>query len=123
QHVKPRNCARFKTILLVLQLTLQQLYRLLLHLDQFPIDHDLVELRFYGRKELVQNIAECEIGAVPLKEGAANGWPTGAVKNQLCSKNADAVGNIAGCKIATTRFRRCRRRHAQCLDILDLRWS
>src|SRR5438477_7017811 len=106
QHVKPWNCSRFETILLVLQLTLQQLYGLLLHLNQLSIDHDLVELRFHGREELVQNVAEAEIGAISLKEGTANGWPTGAVKNQLCSKNTDGVGNIAQRSVGATGCRR-----------------
>src|SRR5207302_8768808 len=110
------NCSCFETILLVLQLTLQQLYRLLLYLDQLSIDYDLVELRFHGGEELVQNVAECEIGAISLKEGTANGWPTGAVKNQLCSKNADAVGNINRCKTATSRFGRSRHWNAKYLD-------
>ena len=67
------------------------MHRLLVHRDEFSIDHDLVELRFHGRDELVQNISEREVGAVSLKKRAANLRPARAVKNQLRSENADAV--------------------------------
>ena len=80
---------------------------MLLHLDELSIDHYLVELRFHNRDELVQNIAEREVGAVSLKEGPANRRPGGAVKNELRSKNADRVGYIAE---FSTRETWCRRR-------------
>src|SRR4029077_20199469 len=120
QHVKSWNCSRFKTILLVLQLAVQQVHRFLLNFNELSVDHYLVELRFHSRDELVQNIAEREIGAVPLKEGTANRWPGGAVKDQLSSKNADAVGNIALIDIGNARRRRSGGQRRTC-DIPDLR--
>ena len=66
-----------------------------LHFDKLSIDHDLVELRFHGRKQLVQNIAEREVGAVPLKESSPDLIESGAIKNQLRSDNGDAVRYVA----------------------------
>src|SRR6266487_1580291 len=94
------------------------MHRLLLNFDELSIDHYLVELRFHSRDELVQNIAEREIGAVPLEKGAANRWPCCAVKNELRSKNADGIGDIARLHIRN----RCRGRSGQwCLNIPNLR--
>ncbi len=59
------------------------MHRLLVHLDQLSIHHNLVELRFHRRDELVQNISKREVGAVALKERAANLIETCAIKNQL----------------------------------------
>src|SRR5205807_148510 len=94
QHVEPGNGSRFKTILLILQLTLQQVHGLFLHFDKFSIDHDLVELRLYSRDERIQNIPKREVGAVSLKKGAANLRESGAVKNQLRPEDANAVRDI-----------------------------
>ena len=71
------------------------MHRLLLNFDELSIDHYLVELRLHGREELVQNIAEREVGAVSLKKRAANRRPGCAVKNQLRSKDGNVVGYIA----------------------------
>jgi hypothetical protein len=95
QHVEPRNGSRFKTILLILQLTLQKLHRLLVHLDELAIDDDLIKLRFHGCDELIQNIPEREVGAVALKKRASDLIESCAVKDQLTSENGDVVGNIA----------------------------
>src|SRR5205807_6437997 len=94
------------TILLILQLTLQKMYRLLVYFDEFSIDHDLIELRLHSRDELIQNIPKREIGAISLKKGAANFRESGAVKNQLRPKNANAVRDIARLSICN---RWCRR--------------
>jgi hypothetical protein len=71
------------------------MYRLLLYFDKLSIDHDLIELCLHGREELIQNIAEREVGAVPLKESPADLRESRAIKNQLRSKNANGVGDIA----------------------------
>src|SRR5438067_6374543 len=70
------------------------MHRLLVYADKLPINHNLVKLRFYCRDELVQDIAEREVGAVALEKCAANLRESGAVKNQLASKNADSVRDI-----------------------------
>src|SRR4029077_2816733 len=75
------------------------MHRLLVHLDQLSIHHNLVELSFHRRDELVQNISKREVGAVALEKRAANLIETCAVKNQLRSKNADGVGNIGSLNI------------------------
>src|SRR6476660_102230 len=94
------------------------MHRLLVHADQLSIHYNLIELRFYSGNELIQYVAEREVGAVTLKERAANLWKGCAVKNQLRSKNADGIGNVA-------RFgkrSRCRRRSGQRhLNVPDLR--
>src|SRR6266478_9827339 len=82
------------------------MHRLLLNLDKLSIDHDLVELRFHGREELVQNIAEREIRAVPLKESPPDLIVSGAIKNQLRSGHLDAVGYIAQLSIRGSWYRR-----------------
>ena len=82
------------------------MYRLLVHTDQLSIDHNLVKLRFHDRDELVQNIAECEISAVSLKKRAADLRVACAVKNQLCSQNADRVGDIALLGVKDSNWRR-----------------
>ena len=94
---------------------------MLLHTNQRLIDYDLVELCFHSRDDLVERIAKREVGAVSLKEGTANRRPRRPVKNQLPSKDADAVGYIAQLSIGDTR---CRRRIGQCgtCRFLDLRW-
>ncbi len=71
------------------------MHRLFLHFDKLSIDHDLVELRFHGREQLVQNIAEREVGAVPLKESSPDLIESCAIKNQLRSDNGDAVRYVA----------------------------
>src|SRR5439155_3448558 len=70
------------------------MHRLLVYADKLPINHNLVKLRFYCRDELVQDIAEREVGAVALEKRAANLRKSGAVKNQLTSKHADGVRDI-----------------------------
>src|SRR5213076_315983 len=70
--------------------------------NQRLIDYDLVELCFHSRDDLVERIAEREVGAVSLKEGTANRRPRRPVKNQLPSKDADAVGYIAQLSIGDT---------------------
>ena len=109
QHVEPWNCSRFEPVLLVLQLSFQKTHIFLVHRDEFSIDHDLVELRFDRRNELVQNIAEREVSAVALKEGTANLVKCCAIKDELRAENADRVRDIAllnvrGCR---WRWRRC----------------
>src|SRR6267378_1961268 len=71
------------------------MHRLLVHLDELSIDHDLVKLRFHGRDQLIQNISEREVGAVALKKRAPDLIESCAVKDQLTSENGDAVGHIA----------------------------
>src|SRR5438105_14136545 len=94
------------------------MHRLLLHFDELAIDHNLVELGFHGREELGQNIPEREVCAVPLKKRAANLWKGGAVKNELLSKNADGVGDVACVHVRDL----CRRRIGEwCLTISDVR--
>src|SRR5437879_8474157 len=94
------------------------MHRLLLHFDELAIDHNLVKLGFHGREELVQNIPEREVCAVTLKKRAANLWKGSAVKNELLSKNADGVGDVACLHIRD----RCRRWIGQwCLNIPGLR--
>src|SRR5438552_2898032 len=39
------------------------MHRLLVHLNELSIDHDLIELRFHSRDELIQNIPEREVRA------------------------------------------------------------
>src|SRR4029450_3525987 len=106
QHVEPWNCSRFEPVLLVVQLSFQQTPIFLVHLDEFSLDHDLVELRFHSRDELVQSVAKREVGAVSLKKCAANLVKRRAVENQLSSKNTDGVRNIA--KLHIWSGRRCR---------------
>src|SRR5206468_10680936 len=95
QHVEAWNCSRFEAVLLVFQLTLQQVHGLFLHFDKLSIDHDLVELRFHSREQLVQNIAEREVGTVPLKESSPDLLESGAITNHLCSDKIDAVRYVA----------------------------
>src|SRR5437763_14339023 len=71
------------------------MHRLLVYADKLSINHDLVKLRFYCRDELVQNIAEREVGAVALKKGPPNFRETRAVKNKLTSRHADGVRAIS----------------------------
>src|SRR5438034_9990626 len=94
------------------------MHRLLVYADKLPVNHNLVKLRFYCRDELVQNIAEREVGAVALEKCAANLRESGAVKNQLTSKHADSVGDVA----LLNNGGRCRCRRCQwCLNIPHLR--
>ena len=81
------------------------------------IDHNLIELRFHDRDELIQNIAEREVGAVSLKEGSADRRPACSVKNQLRSGHANGVGYIA----LLSKKIWCRRRPGQWHGIPDLR--
>src|SRR5437016_5157642 len=71
------------------------MHRLLVHRDELSIDHDLIKLRFHSRDKLIQNIPECEVGAVSLKKRTANFRESRAIENQLPSENGDAVGQIA----------------------------
>src|SRR5437868_5387003 len=71
------------------------MHRLLVHLDELSIDHDLIELRFHGRDELIQNIPKRKVGAVALKKRAPDLIESCAVEDQLTSENRDAVGHIA----------------------------
>src|SRR4029453_11764564 len=102
-------------------MSLQQVDRLFLHFDKFPIDHDLVELCFHGREQLVQNIAEREVGAVPLKERSPDLIERGAIKNQLRSDDRDAVRYVAEFGVSSP-WRRCRGGSGGgCPSIPDLR--
>src|SRR4030095_1962763 len=87
--------------------TLQQVHGLFLHFDQLPINHDLVELRFHGRKQLIQNIAEREVRAVPVKESSPDLIESCAIKNQLRSDNGDAVRYVTEFRVSHP-WRRCR---------------
>src|SRR2546430_7507610 len=70
------------------------MHRLLLNLDEFSIDHDLVELRLHRGDELVQRIAKREVGAVSLKKRTPDLIESRAIEDQLPSENGDAVGHI-----------------------------
>src|SRR5262249_17045724 len=48
QHVETWECSRFKSVLLVFQLSFQKMHVLLVHADELAINNDLIELRFYG---------------------------------------------------------------------------
>src|SRR6478752_1761922 len=109
QHVEPRNCSCFKSVLLVLQLSSQKIYVFLVHLHEVAIDDDLVKLRLHRRDQLIQNIAEGEIGAVALKESAPDLIESCAVKNELRPGNTDRVGDIALFNILDRGWRRRRR--------------
>src|SRR5690242_14405116 len=94
------------------------MHRLLVYADKLSVNHNLVKLRFYCRDELVENIVEREVGAVALEKRAPNLRESGAVKNQLTSKHADGVRDIALLHILD----RCRCRGGQwCLNIPHLR--
>src|SRR5437667_3691727 len=96
------------------------MHGLFLHFDKFSIDYDLVELRFHGREQCVQNIAEREVGAVPLKESSPDLIESGAIKNQLRSDNGDAVRYVAQFGVSSP-WRRCRNGGGECPSISDLR--
>jgi hypothetical protein len=68
QHVEPWNCSCFKAVLLVFQLSFQKVDVFLVHLHEVAIDDDLVKLGFHSGNQLIQNIAESEVGAVALKK-------------------------------------------------------
>src|SRR5262249_18487247 len=93
------------------------MHRLLVHLYQLLIHHDLIELRFHRRDQLVQNISECEVSAVSLKKAATDLRPTCAVKNELRSSDANGVGYVARLNIRN-RSRCSRQRY---LNVSDLR--
>ena len=118
QYVEPRDRSGLEPILLVLQLALQEMYRLFLYTNQRLINYNLIELCFHYRDDLVKCIAEREVGAVSLKEGTTNRRPGCSIKNQLRSKDADAVGYIAQLSIRDSWFRRWA---GHCLGIPDLR--
>src|SRR5256885_6753845 len=96
------------------------MHRLLVHLNELSIDHDLIELRFHSRDELIQNIPEREVGAVALKKRPPDLIESCAVKDQLTSENGDVVGHIAclGSRDAwcwrRIRYLRSRRVHNGC---------
>ena len=92
-----------------------------LHFDKLSIDHDLVELRFHGREQLVQNIAEREVGAVPLKESSPNLIERGAIKNQLRSDDGDAVRYVADLGVSDPWRRRRGGGGGGCPSVPDLR--
>src|SRR4029077_13022420 len=121
QHVKPWNCSRFKPVLLVFQLSFQKVHVFLVHADELAVDDDLVELRFHRGDQLIQNIAESEVRAVALKKRAPDLIESCAVKDELRSRNAARVGDIA---LFNFRIRVWRCGSQRCTSIADLqRWQ
>src|SRR5207249_12012006 len=94
ENVEPWNGSGFKTILLIFQLTLQQIYRLLLHYDQLAIDDHLIKLRLHRRDDLIDRVSQREVSRIALEEGAANCAERAVIKNQLCSGDLDVVRDI-----------------------------
>jgi hypothetical protein len=73
---------------------------LFLNFDQLSIDHDLVELRFHGREQLVQRIAEREVGAVPLKESSPDLMVSGPVKNSAAFRTECVDTSLSSVNLA-----------------------
>ena len=96
------------------------MHRLLVHLNELSIDHDLIELRFHSRDELIQNIPEREVGAVALKKRPPDLIESCAVKDQLTSENGDVVGHIARLDVRNT-WCCCRRGGGQSPCVCHLR--
>ena len=93
---------------------------LLVHLHEVAIDDDLVKLGFHSGDQLIQNIAESEVGAVALKKSAPDLIESCAVKNELRPGNTDRVGDIALFDIPDRGWR-CSSQW--CANIPDLRWQ
>src|SRR5438067_2283905 len=94
ENVEPWNGSGFKTILLIFQLTLQQIYRLLLHYNQLAINDHLIKLRLHRRDDLIDRVSQREVSRIALEESAANRAERTVVKNQLCSGDLDVVRDI-----------------------------
>src|SRR5207237_10519653 len=95
ENVEPRNGSGFKTILLIFQLTLQQIYRLLLHHDQLAINDHLIKLRLHRRDDLIDRVSQREVSRIALEEGAANCAERAVIKNKLRSCHLAVIINIA----------------------------
>src|SRR5207244_12750137 len=54
----------------------------------------LVELRLHRRDQLLDRVAQSEIGRIVLEEGAANCAECTVVKNQLRSGDLDVVSDV-----------------------------
>src|SRR5436190_1267807 len=72
QNVEARNRARLKSVLLILQLALQEFDGLLLHADERAIEKNLIELLLGRRDRLVDNIAKSVVARVPGEIGRPN---------------------------------------------------
>ena len=94
QHVETRHRSGLETILLIFELTLQQVNRFLLHADKRLVDDHLIKLRLHRGNELIEHVAKREVGAVALKKSAADRRQRRAVKDQLRARNANIVGYI-----------------------------
>src|SRR6202011_68656 len=94
EDVESRNGPGFETVLLILQLAFQQLDLLLLHADERFVEDNLIVLRLHRGDNLIDDVAEREVGAVALKEGATNRAKSAVVENQLRAGDADRIRNF-----------------------------
>src|SRR5207245_3969048 len=106
-----------QSILLIFELSLQQVSRFLRHAADCFVDDHLIKLRLHRRNELIEHVAKREVGAVGLKKSAANRRQRRAVKDQLRARNANIVGYITLLRSGEA-WRWCWR--SQCLNIARL---
>ena len=69
QHIETRDGAGFESVLLILQLALEQVNRFFLHADERAVEQDLIELLSHRRDHGIDRIPKTEISAVALEIG------------------------------------------------------